>query len=115
MFTSYFANLKNITNPLSISAKSPTWYTGPEFKILAPKYETLMAIKNGSIDEIEYVKQYYETVLDKLNPLQIYNQIIEQYGDDVSLLCYERRGEFCHRQLVSYWFFENLGIDIKEL
>ncbi|EDQ8408608.1 hypothetical protein GO387_003587, partial [Salmonella enterica subsp. enterica serovar Senftenberg] len=30
------------------------------------------------------------------------------------LLCWEKPGEFCHRQLVSRWFRRELGISVEE-
>lgn len=114
MFTSYFANLKNIKNPLAICGKSPNWYTGSEFKTLAPKYSFFKDYKDGKINSDEYVVQYYEQVLNKLNPQQIYDKLMK-YGDDVTLLCYEKPTDFCHRHIVAVWFEIELDIIIKEL
>ncbi len=56
VFTSYFSNIKNVKNPIAICAKSPNWYTGPEFKPLAPKYSFFNEYKTGKISKIEFTK-----------------------------------------------------------
>jgi|WetSurMetagenome_2_1015567.scaffolds.fasta_scaffold101717_3 hypothetical protein len=38
IYTSNFANYKNVPNPIGIAAKSPEWYPDKEYKKLAPKY-----------------------------------------------------------------------------
>lgn len=115
MFTSYFANLKNVTNPLSISGKCPDWYTGRQFKTLAPKYSFFSAYKAGEIDECGYTREFQKQVLNDLDAADIWKHLIKNYGHDVSLLCYERPGEFCHRRLVADWFWEQLSIAVSEL
>ena len=115
MQTSYFANLKNVKNPLSICGKAPDWYLGPQFKMLAPKYSFFAQYKAGEIDEAEYTVQFKKQVLAQLNPQWVYKLIVSQYGDDVTLLCYEKPGDFCHRHIVSAWLSEHNGIHITEL
>jgi len=115
MYTSYFGNLRNVANPLSIAGKCPKWYTGPEFKILAPKWSFFTDYKQGLIDELEYGRQYKELVLDPLNVISTYSFLTQTYGDDVTLLCYEKPSEFCHRKIVAGWIEFNLGIRIKEI
>lgn len=115
MKTSYFANLKNVSNPLSISGKAPDWYTGPQCKILAPKWEFFNDYKNGVITADEYTDQFYKLVLKPLNVYDTYHMLIKEYGEDVTLLCYEKPGQFCHRRIVATWFEEGLGVDVPEL
>lgn len=41
IYTTYFAKLRNLPSniiPISICAKAPSWYTGLQYKKLAPKY-----------------------------------------------------------------------------
>ena len=41
LYTSYFAKLKKLPKhiiPISICGKAPAWYTGLQYKKLAPKY-----------------------------------------------------------------------------
>lgn len=111
MFTSYFAKKCNDPNAVSIALYSPKWYTGREYKKLAPPKDLLEGYKNGKISVTEYKVRYYEEVLDLLNPQQVFDEL----GDNVILLCWEKSGEFCHRNLVSDWFKENLNIEVREM
>jgi hypothetical protein len=108
MKTSYFGNLRNVSNPLSISGKAPDWYKGPQFKTLAPKRGFFSAYKSGRIDDAGYVEAYFEQVLQPLDATAIWQQLTTRYGDDVTLLCYEKPGDFCHRRIVADWFEETL-------
>lgn len=113
MKTSYFGNLRNIKVPLSISQYPPEWYDGPELKMLAPPRDLLKAAHNGLSHE-DYTRIYKEQVLSKIDPRELYDAIIEEYGDEVMLLCFEKPGDFCHRRLVAEWFQENLNIEVAE-
>lgn len=113
--TSYFANIKNIENPLSISGKAPVWYTGPCLKILAPKYWFFLQYKNGEINADQYTEYFIKEVLDPLNPQETLDKIIQLAGQNATLLCYEKPGDFCHRRIVAQWLEENLNIKVEEL
>lgn len=113
MKTSYFGNLKNIEVPLSISQYPPKWYTGPELKMLAPTPAMLKAIKGGGSHH-DYTMEYYLRVLDHLDARELYDAIVEEYGNNVTLLCFEKPGDFCHRRLVAEWFEQNLQIEVPE-
>ena len=67
----------------------------------------------GIISEIEnntfYIKEYYNQVLSKLSPQEIYEQL-----DNSVLLCYEDNNEFCHRHIVSAWLELFLDIEVNE-
>lgn len=115
MYTSYFGNRKNIINPLAITFKPPFWFKTPNYPILAPKELFLRDYKNNIINEEKYVELFLELVLDPLNPEEIYNELIETYDEDVTLLCYEKPPKFCHRHIVSNWFENNLGVEVPEL
>ena len=113
MKTSYFGNLRNVSNPLSISGKAPSWYNGPQ--ILAPKYGFFKDRKDGKIDDIGYTEQFCDLVLKPLDVIQTYHHLIETYGEDVTLLCYEKPGQFCHRRIVASWFELSLQVQVPEL
>lgn len=115
MFTSYFGNRKNITNPLAITGKPPYWFKGPHYAPLGPKESFLHPYKNGTLDELGYIEQYIKLVLDPLDPKVVYKELTDTYGDDVTLLCFEKPPKFCHRSLVAIWFESNLGIAVTEL
>lgn len=114
MYTSYFGNHRNITNLLAITNKPPAWFVGPHYPKLGPKESFLMDYKRGLITEVEYIEQYMKLVLDPLPPEETYNELISLYGEDVTLCCYEKPPEFCHRSIVAVWFENNLGILVPE-
>lgn len=121
IYTSYFAQLKNLPNniiPVSICGKAPDWYTGLQYKKLAPKYDFFQEWKKNH-DNDYYIKCYKEQVLDKLTPtgvvVDLSNMIYSfNVGEtDVALICYEKPNDFCHRHLVADWFNEN-GFQTQE-
>ena len=116
MFTGYFGNLKNYPQNkgykfISIARFNKFW-CGEEYIKLAPPAE-IIKIE----DENLYTKIYYEKVLNKLNPKEVYAEL----GDNAVLLCYEKWDDikdgktFCHRRIVAKWLEENLGIKVEEL
>lgn len=111
MMTSNFANIRNLRVFASISLYPPSWYVGPDFKTLAPTPELFHA---KGISNEEYRLRYERLVLDKLDPLSTYNSIVEKYGNDIVLLCFEKPGDFCHRRIVAEWFETHLGVIVPE-
>ena len=115
MFTSYFANLKKVKYPVAICKYPPAWYLGAKFKQFAPKPELLLAYKNGEINEEGFAVNFKATVLDKFDPVEIYERLTRYYTENATLLCYEKPGEFCHRRLVAAWLEKANNIIILEL
>ena len=63
-----------------------------------------------------YERAYSFKVLRKLDANEIYKDLYElSNGKDVVLLCYEKRGDFCHRHLLAKFLEEKLTINIDEL
>lgn len=130
IYTSYFAKLKSLPDniiPISICGKAPDWYTGLQYKKLAPKYDFFMKWKENH-DNDYYIKCFNEHVLDKLNAEQVIKELdnillnqtttIDYSGDlkdvpRIALICYERPGDFCHRHLVADWLNKN-GFKCRE-
>lgn len=89
---------------VQISATARYW-NGPKYEPLFPTWEMIKCE-----DEEKYEKMYREQILDKLDPLEVYNDL----GEDAILLCYEsyakcESGEtFCHRHMVARWLEEEL-------
>ena len=115
IYTSYFAQLKNLPSniiSISICGKAPDWYTGLQYKKLAPKYDFFQEWKKNH-DNDYYIKCYKDQVFDKLTPIDvvvdlsnmIYSFNIGKVG--VALICYEKPNDFCHRHLVAAWLNEN--------
>ena len=117
IYTSYFGNMRNIPAgmvPIAICAKTPAAYTGIRYKTLAPKYDCLMQYKQNHNEE-NYIQQYNSQVLSRLSPAGVVRRLeLLSGGKDVVMLCYEKRGDFCHRHLVAQWL-NNYGYDVKEL
>lgn len=124
IYTSYFAKLKKLPNniiPVSIYAKSPSWYYGLEYKKLAPSYDVLMQYKSNQSEEL-YIKRFKEEILNKLSATQTVLDLLKIVGNndglncapEICLLCYEKPSYFCHRHLVSYWLNEN-GYSCEEM
>lgn len=114
LFTSYYAQIRKFPKhmiPISISQGIPQWYDGLIYKKLAPLWSTVSTYKdNVSKDQTYwenwYKEQYYETVLNKLDPIQVAKELQSMVGDGniPVLLCYEKTSDFCHRALVADWF-----------
>lgn len=116
IYTSYFAKLKSLPEniiPISICGKAPDWYKGLQYKKLAPKYDFFMEWKKNH-DNNYYIKCFNEQVLDKLDWLQVYEELQDLASTcgkprcEIALICYEKPSDFCHRHLVSDWFNKNL-------
>jgi len=117
MHTSYFGNFKNLQNAVSISQRPPWWYTGPQYKVLAPPWELVKQAHYGHLTEHGYRLEYIQTVLSKLNPREVYDHLVITYGEDCTLLCFEdlkSPGDYCHRRIVAQWFEDSLGVEVPE-
>jgi len=108
MDTSYFASYKR-DRGISIALKTPHWFKGPSYPDLFPTPAGLYTYRTDH-DEQAYIKTYYKDVLDKLDPRKVYTDL--QYK---VLLCYEKRGVFCHRHIVADWLYDKLGVLVLEL
>jgi hypothetical protein len=115
IYTSYFAKLKSLPNnivPISICGKAPDWYTGLQYKKLAPKYDFFMEWKKNHDNEY-YIKCFNEQVLSKLNATDVILDLSKicygfNVGEcDICLICYEKPTDFCHRHLVADWLNQN--------
>jgi hypothetical protein len=121
IYTSYFANIANIKNPISIAGKSPVWFDKRFiYKPLAPKYEWWIKwkqledpfLKKG----LDFYRTNYYNLLLKLDIDKVLADLQNFYllSDTITLLCYERPSEFCHRHIVADWVNDNSNIHCKE-
>lgn len=60
--------------------------------------------------ENEYIKDYYENVLRKLDPYEVYESL-----DGSVLLSYGTEGKLSHRHIVASWLELFLGVEVPEL
>ena len=111
IYTSYFGNLKNIPGtilPVSIARFSPGWFNGPRMDRLAPSKKLLWGSKQGRIDAEEYTARYMAEITEQFDPPSLVQTLEKEFpGQDIALLCYEKKGEFCHRRLVAEWLGEH--------
>ena len=117
VYTTYFANLKKLPDniiPIAICGKVPDFYKGLCYKKLAPKLSFFKVWKETK-DNDYYIANFNKLVLDKLNPQQVLNELMQLSNQkDVALICYEKSSDFCHRHLVADWFKKN-DIECQEL
>ena len=106
MYTSYFANVKNLPDdlePIGIARGTPRGYRGESFRALAPT-RPMLKLPRADYDE------QFEAILAKLDPEEVYREL----GENAVLLCWEKPGDWCHRRRVAEWFEEALGVEIPE-
>ena len=118
IFTTYFAQLRNLPEniiPVSICGRAPDWYTGLQYKKLAPKWTFFQEWKK-SHDNNYYIEHFNAEVLAHLDARQVAEELQAKLPDatkDIALVCYEKPGEFCQRHLVADWLREN-GVECRE-
>lgn len=129
--TGYFGALKSegYQNPVSISRSVPKGIKGtiPELSNLAPSWDTLKDYKDQKIDKEGYTKRFAQDLLsssygknyegeerEKVARARALEDIKELAGesDTLTLLCWERQGDFCHRYLIGEWLS---GKDFKTI
>lgn len=98
MNTSYFAKNAKHPNAVAICAKVPDWFTGRQYKKLAPSWDIFNEWKKTG-DDVLYTKRFNLEILDKLDPVQV----VKELGMNAVLLCYESSEKFCHRHIVAAW------------
>ncbi len=107
MQTSNFASVKKIIaaglEPVGIAVGPPRWYTGKNYKDLAPTYRML------KLPREEYDRQF-AAILARLDP----RKVCEDLGEGAVLLCWEKPGQACHRRIVAEWIETALGLVVPE-
>ena len=115
-----------------ICGKSPDSYNGVEYKKLAPKKDFFMEWKQNHDNDF-YIENFNKRVIGLLDPYEVVNEIInflpaewqhtfrssqvpvwENKDFHIVLTCYEKPGDFCHRNLVAEWLTK-AGIPVKEI
>lgn len=120
-YTSYYGNYRNIPKDyvcIGISRYCPDWMRDPKFtnfsftedNLLAPEKDLLDDIKSGRETEEGYKRRYVEHLLGNFGNGKMYptfesfiKSLEENYEfryKAIVFMCYERPGEFCHRNIV---------------
>lgn len=71
-----------------------------DLPLLAPERETVAAYRQGRIDAQRYVQEYDDLLRSRWREVAAWLGSLKP-DDDVTLLCFEREGEFCHRHLIA--------------
>lgn len=110
IYVSYFAKYKG-NNGVSIARSQPMKNGVPyhrELNEFRPPAWLLSGFKDGSITEQEFRHYYRNIVLNGFNATR--------WGKNLQgkvLLCWEKTGDFCHRNIVADWL-RKAGYEVKE-
>ena len=117
IYTGYYSKIKEYADSgltlLSISRTKPEFAKSCiDIPQLFPSNKILWDYKKGKIDEMEYTSKY----LDQLNELGVDRiiKMIQIFGDDVVLLCWESPEKFCHRHILADYINKNSNINVEE-
>ena len=110
IYTGYYSKMKEYADLgltlLSISRTKPEFAKSCiDIPQLFPSDKILWDHKKGKIDEMEYTSKY----LDQLNELGADRiiKMIQIFGDNVVLLCWESPEKFCHRHILADYINKN--------
>ena len=96
---SYFEPANHHGKLVSISRSKPKGIAVQErLALLAPSQKLLDDWKAESIDQEEYTNRYRQELGPKLHKFRSWISTVDP-GEDITLLCWEKAGEFCHRNL----------------
>ena len=125
LYTSYFANwrkYKELDSFLISITRFPPKYINFKaegicnWSILAPSKELLLAYKDGSITKDDFRTKYILQISQNTEVTKAINVIKDSLnnGANVTLLCYEKSEDFCHRHILAE-IFDEAGYNIKEI
>lgn len=125
LYTSYFAKLKQGKGiKVSIARFNPKWLKNEHiddwFVDLAPSIELLNDYKNDKCNWDEYENRYNKELRDGYLVDAKINRMIETIrnllnnGKDITVYCYEKPTDNCHRHLLGQ-VFKELGFEVKEI
>ena len=103
---SFFEPENHAGRLFSIAVSQPKGFNLPRVKCLVPSWKLVSRFRRGKIDEEGYSRQYEEQVLKHLTPTILRRHVLMLTNNtmkEVTLLCWEKEGEFCHRVLVYEW------------
>lgn len=116
IYTSYFANLKNLPSdvvPISVCLYPPSWYDGIVFKKLAPSQQLLNRFKSKDVN-IKDIEEYFKQI-NQYKQSDIVKELFSLSNNkSIALVCYEKPLDFCHRHFIAKWLNDE-GYDVQEL
>jgi hypothetical protein len=105
-FAKYIGN-----HGISIANSQPENRNNPVYEPLQPGWDLVNGWKAGIISDAVYTRLYKQQ-LAKLDANQVYTDLCALVNGNVPvLLCWCKKGTFCHRYLVTEWLKENLVIE----
>ena len=117
IYTGYYSKIKEYVDSgltlLSISRTKPEFAKSCiDIPQLSQSNKILWDHKKGKIDDMEYTSKY----LDQLNELGIDRiiKMIQIFGDNVVLLCWESPEKFCHRHILADYINKNSDVVVEE-
>ena len=117
IYTGYYSKIKEYIDSgltlLSISRTKPEFAKSCiDIPQLFPSNKILWDHKKGKIDDMEDTSKY----LDQLNELGVDRiiKMIQIFGDNVVLLCWESPEKFCHRHILADYINKNSNINVEE-
>lgn len=122
LYTSYFAKIKQGKGiKLSIARYNPKWLKESDISgtliNLAPNKELLNKYKYKGLTWEEYTKEYYKQLntydMDVQADLYALETLLNN-GGDVTVYCYEKSSDTCHRHLLGK-LFKDKGFEVKEI
>lgn len=118
IYTTYFKNIdKAIGIKISIASSNPAWLKIIDYDDwiieLSPGWNNVDKIKNGLISREEFTNKVKTRLRFNSASVKTVTDLLDQ-GKDVTLLCYEKPTDFCHRHIVREHIM-NLGYDGGEI
>ena len=108
MTTGSFRNCGNMKGAVAISNGAPDFFRGPRYKLVAPRWDMLRMPRE------EYDREF-DFILARLDPEEVYRDLVALGGEDAILLCWEKPNTWCHRRRIAEWLENSLtGVVISE-
>ena len=116
IYTSYFANYKNIPQEyqcVSVANTKPDSLFIPEWELVRPAWSLVQHLKSKTIAFNDFA-YYYSRQLET-KPASYYIEALRSYsaGRPVVLMCWEKDYNECHRKILSYWLQMNALANYK--
>ena len=122
LYTSYFSKIKQGKGiKLSVARYNPKWLKEGDIEgtliNLAPSKALLNKYKYKGLTWDEYTQEYYKQLSNYNRDIQADLYALETLlntGEDVTIYCYEKSADNCHRHLLAK-LFKDKGFEVEEI
>lgn len=122
LYTSYFSKIKQGKGiKLSVARYNPKWLKEGDIEgtliNLAPNKALLNKYKYKGLTWDEYTQEYYKQLSTCNRDIQADLYALEtllNVGEDVTIYCYEKSTDNCHRHLLAK-LFKDKGFQVEEI